>query len=708
MTRAAVMVLALLVQNVLMGVLSLVVARSERTTRALRLWGWGLLIYSAGLLITLITFLPIDLVKVVGNGMIAFTPIAMIGAVLVYTPYRLPRTWALGGFAFTVGAIFINHFQAKPLVLVDFFAPAFLANALFLFGAIALLKRPPADAKVAARILAASFFFAVAVWSVRVVLLLVSVGATNDRNRADLTISLFAIAQMTSTVCSTLAMMWIEVRMMEAQLFKQNELLAENVRLKDDVERISRHDLRTPLNSVVSLAQIIREDPTLAPRHERSLRLIEQAGYRVLNMANLTLDLFKMETGAYQFTPKTVDIQAVMERVLVDLGAVLRTSEVTCDLRCEGFQAARRPLVRGDELLAHSLLTNLVKNAAEASPKGGRVDVRIVNGEKVEVRIHNQGAIPKAIRGRFFEKYATRGKKGGTGLGAYSASLMAKAQGGRISVETSDDAGTTMIVEWIAEESQQLREASAAAAAAELPVSRKLLAGEFWPARKILITDDDPHNRMVLQLFLSQPRWTSEEAENGPLALQKFQATEFDFVFLDLDMPVMDGFEVVEQMRTIERSRSGRRTTIIAFSSHEDQAVSVRAIRAGFDLYLTKPVKRQRIVEIVLGGAPDAVVTVQADLRELIPEFVEGKKLDVRRAEEAIVAKDAARAARDFHRMRGSLSLYGFREAADLCAEMEDLVHAGDFGEVGTRLAILYEYLDRVEVRYKEREKAEA
>jgi len=251
------MVLALVVLNALMGALSLVVARRGRTSRALRFWGWGALIYSAGLLVTLATFLPVNLIKVIGNGLIAFAPIPMIAGVLYHTRYRLHVRWVAPAYLATLALLIANHLRAQPLVIIDFLGTAPLANVLFLIGAIALLLDPPPDARVAARFLAASFCFALAVWTARLILLWLNVGGSNDRDRADLTVSLFAIAQMVVAVSATLALLWIEVRSMEEQL-----------------ERIAYEDPLTRLPNRRATMMRFDEEVARAARHNQQFALL--------------------------------------------------------------------------------------------------------------------------------------------------------------------------------------------------------------------------------------------------------------------------------------------------------------------------------------------------------------------------------------------------------------------------------------------------
>lgn len=218
MTRASTLLLALLVLNVLLGVLCMVVARGERRSAALRLWGWGLLMYSAGLLITLPSPIPVALAKVVGNAMIAYAPILTVGGVLSHTTFRLNRRWTTLAFIASVAPIVANHLRTNFSVLIDILSPAPIANVLFILGAVMLVRRPPVEAKSAARFLAAILLFSVVVWSLRMLFIWSQVRGTNDRERADLTIALFAIAQLVIAVASTLGLLWVEVRKMEAAL----------------------------------------------------------------------------------------------------------------------------------------------------------------------------------------------------------------------------------------------------------------------------------------------------------------------------------------------------------------------------------------------------------------------------------------------------------------------------------------------------------
>jgi diguanylate cyclase (GGDEF)-like protein len=218
MTRAATLLLALLVINVLLGAICLVVARRDRGSRGLRLWGAGMVVYALGLLVTISVFLPPFISKVAGNALICYAPILCITGAVKYTHFRFNQRWLLAGFVASVLPVIVNHMGANPIVLVDFTASAPLADVLFLIGAWQLFADPAPDAKSASWFVASAFIGSVVVWTLRAAGIFIQIGGTNDRDRADLVVALFSIAQMVMSVAATLGLLWIEVRKMQGTL----------------------------------------------------------------------------------------------------------------------------------------------------------------------------------------------------------------------------------------------------------------------------------------------------------------------------------------------------------------------------------------------------------------------------------------------------------------------------------------------------------
>jgi diguanylate cyclase (GGDEF)-like protein len=257
MTRAATLLLALLVINVLLGVICLVVARRDRASRGLRLWGAGLVVYALGLLITIAAFLPPWASKVVGNALICYAPILCINGALKYTRFRFNQRWLLAAFLASVLPVVVNHMGANPAVLIDFTSSAPLADVLFLIGAWKLFTDPAPDAKSASRFVAFAFVGSVAVWTLRVAGIFVQIGGTNDRDRADLVVALFSIAQMVMSVAATLGLLWIEVRKMQGTL-----------------ERIAYFDVLTALPNRRATISRFREEVARVTRQKGLLSIV--------------------------------------------------------------------------------------------------------------------------------------------------------------------------------------------------------------------------------------------------------------------------------------------------------------------------------------------------------------------------------------------------------------------------------------------------
>ena len=471
------------------------------------------------------------------------------------------------------------------------------------------------------------------------------------------------------------------------QLELQNETLKDNVRLREEVERIGRHDLKTPLNSIIAVPRLLREERTLSADEDALLGVVERAGYRILSMVNLSLDLYKMENGSYIFRPDVVDLADLLDKVLADLRSHAASKGVSLNVAVN----AQTPQAWAEELLCYSLLANLVKNALEASPEGGEVSITIAAGQPpkdVLLTIHNQGEVPREIRGNFFQKYATAGKASGTGLGAYSARLMARVQDGDIQMQTSQAGGTTLSVHLRAAPSGTVP-ATARHAAERRSTQPLQLAG--LSALRVLLVDDDEYNLLIVRRFLPTPPFTVGTAINGRMAIDAAQRHWPDVIFMDLDMPVMGGLEAVGLLRAHERQAQVARCLIIALSSHDDEATQQRCLDSGFDRYLTKPVSREAIHQVLRDCAvvydapdlpvaasgplstsgPDDTVYIDGDMVPLLEGFLATRRVLCAELCQALQANDRELARGLAHKLGGSLGLYGFHWAARRSLEIE-------------------------------------
>jgi hypothetical protein len=230
------------------------------------------------------------------------------------------------------------------------------------------------------------------------------------------------------------------------QLQADYDDMQELARLREDVEHITRHDMKGPLAGVIGLVQALVDDKSLSRKQAEQLRMVEETALQVLDMINLSSELFKIETGRFTLDAQPVNIGDILERIVNIARTTFAAKQLLVAFENGAAGGKEVPQVLGDAMLCYSLFQNLLKNACEAAPEKSQVFVTLNNATPLHITIENKGAVPLAIRERFFEKFVTYGKQGGSGLGTYSAKMLAEAQKGAISLAVSDQKDQTTIM----------------------------------------------------------------------------------------------------------------------------------------------------------------------------------------------------------------------------------------------------------------------
>ena len=243
----------------------------------------------------------------------------------------------------------------------------------------------------------------------------------------------------------------LHLRQARQALIRRNRELREVARLREDMERVTRHDLKNPLTGVFSGVELLESCGYVNAEQKEYIDIIKESAHKVLQLINFSLDLFKMEQKIYRLVPVDVAILEILHRIEQELSGLIRLRESGVRIRVNGGPpSSKDPVVlRGEPLLFYSMLVNLIKNAVEAGPVGEKVDVDLtLDDQGARVEIHNQGQVPEVVRERFFDKYVTHGKTEGTGLGTYSARLIAHTLKGEISMTSSQADGTRIAIVW--------------------------------------------------------------------------------------------------------------------------------------------------------------------------------------------------------------------------------------------------------------------
>lgn len=239
------------------------------------------------------------------------------------------------------------------------------------------------------------------------------------------------------------------------------------------------------------------------------------------------------------------------------------------------------------------------------------------------------------------------------------------------------------------------------------------------PRLRVLVVDDDADNRRIICRYLPSPPLEVETAVDGRAALDAAEANVPDVILLDLEMPVMDGVEAAVRIRARERATGRKRSAIISFSAHSDEAVRRRSLQAGCDFYLTKPVSRAVLLRTLLDAVrsappaaaepaptpgtpearPDDPVIVDPDLANSLPDFLGSRGAALDELDTVLTAEERGRLRRLAHRLAGSFGLYGFRWAARQCRCVEHDAEQAERTQLAEMLAALRLHLETVDVQ---------
>ncbi len=317
------------------------------------------------------------------------------------------------------------------------------------------------------------------------------------------------------------------------QLHRQKAELAHNLRMNEMFVGILGHDLRNPLNSIVTGAHLLgRQITDEAPRRTLS-RMASSAG-RMKDMIEQLMDLTRARlAGGVGFvrTRRPVDIAELVQRAADELrpGAADREISVGATGECRTFGDAPRLL---------QVFSNLLSNAVQHGAPGSSISVVVEGrGDDVVVRVRNQGVIPREILPKIFDPFrGARSSSGsrGLGLGLFISQEIVKAHGGTIDVRSTDEDGTTFSMIF-----------------PKKTTSERAGSAPNEPARRVLIVEDDENIRDSLRDVFDDEGYSVETASNGREALDLLQdeARHPDVVILDLVMPDLDGIAVYEAMQ---------------------------------------------------------------------------------------------------------------------------------------------------------------
>lgn len=348
------------------------------------------------------------------------------------------------------------------------------------------------------------------------------------------------------------------------------------------------HELRTPLTAIMGYNKLLADPDLNDQERTAQVRIIDKNCQHLLSLINNLLDQAKIEAGQMLLDVGSVPVEGLMNSVMDTLHPIAdqKGLEVRCNL------SANVPSgIRVDELRIRQVLVNLGGNAIKFASQGGvTFEVDWKQGWlKIDVMDTGPGMSREALA-RIFDAFhqadvTVARIHGGTGLGLSISRNLARLMGGDISVSSMPGQGSTFTVQIPAEaiEFPNRRADQAVSGAREEPVRGR-----------ILVADDTEDLRHLLSLYLKKMGMEVLLAVNGEEAVEIAASKKPDLIFMDMQMPVMDGLEAVRTLR-----ENGYAGEILALTAQSDRDRIEATLKAGCDGYVEKPVSQDRLREIV-------------------------------------------------------------------------------------------------------------
>ena len=368
------------------------------------------------------------------------------------------------------------------------------------------------------------------------------------------------------------------------------------------------HEIRTPLTGVLGMAQAMAADPLPETQRGR-LTVIRQSGETLLAILNDILDLSKIEAGKLTLESAVFDLDELAEGAHAVFGAMAESRDLKFQLTIE---PAARGWYQGDPTRIRQILYNLISNALKFTSDGG-VRVTLAGAEqglRLEVADTGVGIPPDALEG-LFDKFtqadaSTTRRYGGTGLGLAICRELAQMMGGSVAAASVVGQGSIFTVDL------PLRRA---AAPAQLRTETRPSEVELDSAGiKVLAAEDNAVNQLVLKTLLAQIGVTPVVVDNGLMAVEAWRREAWDLIFMDVQMPEMDGLAATAAIRHAERAGGRRRTPIIALTANALTHQIAAYREAGMDGHVAKPIEAARLFEALQAAVGDEAETPARDV----------------------------------------------------------------------------------------------
>ncbi|MCR5093941.1 MAG: response regulator [Lachnospiraceae bacterium] len=422
-------------------------------------------------------------------------------------------------------------------------------------------------------------------------------------------------------VCETIVSISLAVTMyLQIRVYrnKQKELNAaihaaeEANRAKSDFLAKMSHDIRTPLNTIMATNELVVAN-TSSARIREWVNDSNISARILLSLIDDMLDLTRIEAGRMELLEEPWDTKRLFEETVRLWKSQADKAGLT--FSCEVPSSLPSFLV-GDEGVIRKITNNLLSNSVKYT-KSGTIWLRVGWDRDLTIEVEDTGiGIAPEYLETIFKPFA-RGvqevyrETSGSGLGLAIVKELVDAMGGSIECQSTPGTGTKFSVrlpQKIYDGTKRLLPRKQAENTTGRP-SKQFIA----PEARILVVDDNPHNRKVVEGFLEPALIQTDDVESGFEALEMIDIKEYDLVLMDLRMPKMDGAETLERIR---REYPDFHTPVVALTADIMNGIEEKLLSQGFAAFLSKPVSSARLFEMIARFIPDKVVWLETGEKE--------------------------------------------------------------------------------------------